>query len=223
MIAARDAEGRPFTDAVIFGNAMTMLLAGEDTTAYALAWAVHHLCDTPGAVTRLRAEADTHAGPGSVAGEIEVSNRLAWAGAVANEAMRLRPVAPLLFLEAMEDVVVGDLAVPVRAWLTLLTRPPAVDGRHFVDPHAFRPERWIEDERPAGPHDPSAHIPFGSGPRICPGRTLALLEMKMVLAMLYGSFDVQRVGDAGDTKELFEFTMSPTQLNVRLHSRAARA
>ena len=52
MIAARDAEGRPFSNEVIFGNAMTMLLAGEDTTAYTLAWAVHHLCDAPNAMSR---------------------------------------------------------------------------------------------------------------------------------------------------------------------------
>ena len=51
MIAARDADGRPFPNEVIFGNAMTMLLAGEDTTAYTLVWAIHHLCDTPYAVS----------------------------------------------------------------------------------------------------------------------------------------------------------------------------
>src|SRR6185295_567310 len=58
MIAARDGDGQPFSNDVIFGNAMTMLLAGEDTTAYTLAWAVHHLCDAPNAVSRLRAESD---------------------------------------------------------------------------------------------------------------------------------------------------------------------
>lgn len=219
MIAARDSEGRAFPDSVIFGNAMTMLLAGEDTTAYTLAWAVHHLCDAPAVVDRLRVESDTLLGPAAIARDIETANRLTYAGAVANEAMRLRPVAPLLFVEANHDVTVGDIAVPRGAWLTVLTRPPAVDGRNFEDPAAFRPERWIDELRGGGAHEPMAHMPFGSGPRICPGRTLALLEMKMVLAMLFGTFEVERMAH-GEVHEQFAFTMSPGAVRVRLRHRA---
>ena len=220
MIASRDADGRPFSDAVIFGNAMTMLLAGEDTTAYTLVWAVHHLLDAPDAVERLRAEADAVLGGETVAVDIETANRLAFAGAVANEAMRLRPVAPLLFFESNHDVSIGDVAVPKGTWVCVLTRPPATDEHHFADPAAFRPGRWIDNDTRRGAHEPSAHIPFGSGPRICPGRTLALLEMKMVLAMLYGAFDVERVGDAAAVDELFAFTMSPVGVRVRLRRRS---
>ena len=74
---------------------MTMLLAGEDTTAYTLGWAVHQLCDSPESVMELRREADELLGTSDVAGDIETANKLAWAGAVANETMRLRPVAPV--------------------------------------------------------------------------------------------------------------------------------
>jgi cytochrome P450 len=218
MIASRDAEGRPYTDDVIFGNAMTMLLAGEDTTAYTLVWAVHHLCDAPRAVERLREEAVALGGGEVVAGDIGTADRLAYAAAVANEAMRLRPVAPLLFVEPTRDVVIGDLALPRRTWICLLTRPPAVDGNHFADPHAFRPERWL-GEGTVGAHEPSAHIPFGTGPRICPGRTLAMLEMKVVLAMLFSSFDVERVGVGESVDEVFAFTMSPRGVRVRLRAR----
>jgi cytochrome P450 len=63
-------------------------------------------------------------------------------------------------------------------------------------------------------------MPFGSGPRICPGRSLALLEMKVVLALLYGSFDVERAGAATDVEERFSFTMMPEGLAVRLRPRA---
>ena len=220
MIAARDTEGRAFPDSVIFGNAMTMLLAGEDTTAYTLAWAVHHLCDAPAAVERLRAESDALLGREAIAPDIETANRLAWAAAVANETMRLRPVAPLLFLEARQDVAVGDLAVPRGTWVCVLTRPPAVDDGNFADPDAFRPERWVEDRRGSGAHEPSAHMPFGAGPRICPGRTLALLEMKMVLAMLFGTFDVERATGNGEVREQFAFTMTPDGVRVRLRPRA---
>jgi cytochrome P450 len=62
-------------------------------------------------------------------------------------------------------------------------------------------------------------MPFGSGPRLCPGRTLALLEMKVVLAALYGSFDVVRRGARGEVGENFAFTMTPTDLRVELRPR----
>jgi cytochrome P450/nitrite reductase/ring-hydroxylating ferredoxin subunit len=209
MVAARDADGNPFPDDVILGNAMTMLLAGEDTTAYTLAWAVHHLCDAPHAVEALRAESD-----GRVPEDIESANRLAYAGAVASEAMRVRPVAPLLLLEATRDTVIGDVAVPAGTWVACLLRPPAVDARHFHAPGEFRPERWLR-----GTDDAATSIPFGSGPRICPGRGLAALEAKLVLAMLYGSFDVERVGAAADVEERFAFTMFPVGLKVQLRRR----
>lgn len=219
MIAARDAEGRPFGDEVIFGNAMTMLLAGEDTTAYTLVWAVHHLCEAPTAVRRLRAEVDAIVGGDGVPRDIEMADRLAFAGAVANEAMRLRPVAPLSFVEPTRDVVIGDIAVPKGTWVGILTRLPATNSAHFAYPAEFRPERWLDGCVAGGAHDPSAHMPFGSGPRICPGRTLALLEMRIVLAMLYGAFDVERVGDAREVREYLAFTMSPRTVRVRLRPR----
>jgi cytochrome P450/nitrite reductase/ring-hydroxylating ferredoxin subunit len=223
MIAARDSEGRPFPNEVIFGNAMTMLLAGEDTTAYTLVWAVHHLCDAPDAASRLRAESDAlRGGKDAAPDDIETANRLVYAGAVANEAMRLKPVAPTILLEANHDVVIGDVAVPKGTWVSLHTRPPALDSRNFSDPMAFRPERWLDADATGGVHDPSANIPFGSGPRICPGRTLALLEMKVVLSMLFGDFDVERAGLATDVKEVFAFTMAPVGMRVKLRRRAVR-
>src|SRR5580704_13090566 len=206
MLSARDDEGRPFSDDVIFGNLMTMLLAGEDTTAYTLGWAVHQLCDSPESVMELRREAAELLGTSDVAGDIETANKLTWAGAVANETMRLRPVAPVVvFLEAKVETVVGDLLVPEGTRVAVLARPAACDPDHFVEPHVFRPRRWLGET--VGAHDVSAHIPFGSGPRICPGRSLALLEMKLLPSMLYRNFDDERVGGAEGVRENFAFAM----------------
>lgn len=217
MVSARDGEGRHFSDDVIFGNLMTMLLAGEDTTAYTLAWAVHHLCDSPESVNRLQQEADRLLGDSDLAGDVDTAHKLAWAGAIANETMRLRPVAPFLLLDAKVDTVIGDLFVEAGARVAVLMRPAARDSRYFVEPHAFRPERWLDEA--AGARDASAHIPFGSGARICPGRLLALLEMKLLLTMLYKNFEVERVGKAEEVLERFAFTMSPAGLKVRLRRR----
>ncbi len=218
MITAVDEDGQPFSDDVILSNLVTMLIAGEDTTAFTLAWAVHLLCDSPQWASELRSEADAVVGLLDAPEDLDTANRLGRAGAVANETMRLRPVAPIAGLQANVDTALGDLFVPKGTMISVLLRPAAVDQENFVDPLAFRPERWLDD--PGGAHNASALLPFGSGPRMCPGRSLALLEMKTLLAMLAKNFDLERVGASGDVSELFGFTMSPANLRVRLRARA---
>jgi cytochrome P450 len=232
MVAARDEHGQPFSDQVIFGNLMTMLLAGEDTTAYTLAWAVHHLCDQPDAVAALQSELDALGSDGPVPAELDAAQALTYAGAVANETMRLRPVAPLLIFETLVPTALGDIDLPEGAILIVLTRPANLTPERFNEPERFSPQRWLAAAAGAGSnaraqsprvHDPSAHIPFGSGPRICPGRSLALLEMKVALAALYGRFDVSRAPSSPTVSERFSFTMCPEGVSVLLRRRAQRA
>ena len=220
MLSARDDAGMPFSDDVIFGNLMTMLLAGEDTTAYTLGWAVHHLCDSPESVSALRHELDAALGPSRVPADFDAANRLTYAGAVANETMRLRPVAPLLFHETNVATVLGDVRLPVGTAVVVMARPAATDEKNFAEPRAFRPARWLSNAGEA--HEPSTHIPFGSGPRLCPGRTLAQLEMKVLLATLYANFDVERHGSADSVREKFAFTMAPVGMRVLLRRRILR-
>lgn len=221
MLLARDEEGKPFSDEVVYGNMMTMLLAGEDTTAHSLAWIVHHLCERPDVVALMRAEVDAALGDELTPPDFESAQNLPCLDAVASEGMRLKPVAPFMGFEANEDVVIGDVLVPKGTWIDLLTRVPALDPDNFAEPLEFRPERWLP-ERPAGDaYVAGASVPFGSGPRICPGRSLALLEMRVVLATLVRNFDIERVGSAGDVREHFAFTVAPRGLRVRLRPRAS--
>ncbi|HRI68053.1 MAG TPA: cytochrome P450 [Polyangium sp.] len=219
MVAARDADGRPFEDKIVIGNGFTMLLAGEDTTAYSLAWTIHHLCDDARATQALRAESDRLLGDRWLDADLEQAGKLAYANAAANESMRLRPVAPGLIMEPMKDVVIGDVAIPRGVPIALMCRLPNLSAERFSRPNEFVPERWIDPG--AGPHDASAFIPFGSGPRLCPGRALALLEMRVVLSMLYRNFDVERIGASEDVREGVAFTMHPVNLRVRLLRRRA--
>jgi cytochrome P450 len=222
MIIARDEEGRPFSDAQILGNAIEILLAGEDTTALTLSWAVHELCDAPRTVAALQAEADALLGDAPAPASFETAMRLRVAEAVAQETMRLRPVAPLIFIETNVPTVLGHLDLPARQLIALLMRAPAVSAHCFADPATFHPDRWLEPS-PDGAHDPGALMPFGSGPRLCPGRALALLEMRVALATLAGAFDLERVGAREQVSERFAFTMGPHGLRVRLRQRAGRA
>ena len=131
--------------------------------------------------------------------------------------MRLKPVGPVLLLEANFDTSIDDIEIPRGTVVAVLLRPAALAESNFVEAHAFRPQRWLEP--PDGAHDLSAHVPFGSGPRMCPGRALALIEMNTLLAMLYKNFDVARQGPSEDVREVFGFVMSPMGLKVRLRPR----
>jgi cytochrome P450/nitrite reductase/ring-hydroxylating ferredoxin subunit len=222
MVTASDENGKPFSDDVIMSNLLTMLVAGEDTIAFTVAWAIHHLCDNPRWASEIRREADEILGASIVAGSHDVASRLVCAGAVASETMRLRPVVPISFHDANVDTSLDQYFVPKRTTVAPLLRPAAVDPANFFDPSAFRPERWLEDS--IRPHNVSAYMPFGTGPRMCPGRSLALLEMKTLLSMLYKNFDVDRVGASADVSELFRgLTMGPAGLRVRLRSRLREA
>jgi cytochrome P450 len=135
--------------------------------------------------------------------------------------MRLKPVAPLNIQEAARDTVIGGVAMPRGTLVICLMRPAAVDERHFADAQAFRPERWLEGPSPSS--SKRVAMPFGAGPRICPGRYLALAEMKMVIAMLLGAFEIESVTapDGADARERLALTMSPVDLRLRLRRLAA--
>ena len=216
MLCERDEAGQPFSEATLFGSAMTMLIAGQDTTSTSLAWTVYHLARNPAALARLRAEVDDVLGDAAVPGTVEQAQRLRYAGAVVHEAMRLSPVVPLLYLETNQDTVLADIAVPKGTPVLVLTRPSMRGGR-FGAAEEFRPERWLEEERGGLPHDPAAHIPFGSGPRLCPGRSLAGVEARVALATLLKGFDLERVG--GDVTERYTSLMVPAGLSIRLRAR----
>lgn len=216
MVLARDDDGRPFSDELITANAMTMLLAGEDTTALSVAWAAHHLCERPDAVGALQAELDGAVDADGIPADVEAVNRLTYTGAVASETMRLRPVAPMFFNASVQDTQLGDVAVPAGTAVMTLLRSASLDEANFPRASEFRPERWL-----AGALQGAAvSVPFGSGPRICPGRSLALVEMKVLLSLLYRGFDVERVGDASAVRERYSFTVMPEGLKVRLRARA---
>jgi cytochrome P450 len=211
MIAARDTEGSGVDDADVAGNVLTMLLAGEDTTANTLAWMIYLLSRNPEALRRAQAEV-----AGRDLRKYENIMALPYVEACINETMRLKPVAPILMLEPIRDTKLGELEVPAGALLMCLMRAGATDERRFVDAHAFDPERWF-----SGPSASSAKrvaMPFGAGPRLCPGRYLALLEMKMLMAMMLANFEIDSVTtpDGGEAQEHLAFTMSPVGLRLKL-------
>ena len=216
MIAAADEQDSGVDDRAVAGNVLTMLLAGEDTTANTISWMIYLLQRHPQALARAREEVRRVA-PDVAGFTIEQLDRLDYLGACASEAMRLKPVAPFLPLEALRDTVVGDVAVPAGSVVWCVLRHDTVSDAHFPDAQAFRPERWLEEGQQEI-NNKRAAMPFGSGLRTCPGRYLALLEIKIAMAMLLGSFEIAGVDtpDGGEAQELMGFVMSPVGLSLRL-------
>jgi len=223
MIAARDNEGSGLHDADVAGNVLTMLLAGEDTTANTLAWMIYLLSRHPEAMQRARDEVRAVIGAQALPTQYEQLSALPFVEACAHETMRLKPVAPILIIQAARDSVVADIRIPAGQLVMLLMRPAATDERHFPSARTFDPARWLADGAPGRAASSAKRVamPFGAGPRLCPGRYLAVQEIKMVVAMLLGGFEVERVStpDGGEPREHLSFTMVPTGLRMRLRPR----
>jgi cytochrome P450 len=223
MIVAADRPDSGLGDRHVAGNVLTMLLAGEDTTANTLAWMIHLLQRNPAALRRVQQEVRTLA-PDPAAYSFDQMEQLVCLEACASETMRLKPVAPFIALQALRDTVVGDVAVPEGTQIWGVLRHDSVDARLFERPEAFEPQRWLEQAaQPLSAAAKRAAMPFGSGPRMCPGRYLALLEMKMAMAMLLSSFDIESVDTpgGGPAEERMAFTMNPVGLRMRLREAAA--
>ncbi|WHZ10929.1 MAG: hypothetical protein OJF60_001368 [Burkholderiaceae bacterium] len=222
MINAADQPGSGLTDQDVAGNAVTMLLAGEDTTANTLAWMIHLLHRHPEALARARAEVLQAAGE-PAAFTLEAMSRLDYLEACAHETMRLKPVAPIIAAEAVHDTTVAGVTVPAGTVVIGLMRRDSLREQYFANAHAFDPQRWLDDAGTARAAASSKRVamPFGAGPRMCPGRYLALLEIKMAAAMLLSSFDIAEVGSSAgaEVPERLAFSMGPVGLRMRLVER----
>jgi cytochrome P450 len=221
MVASRDEEDPKvrLSDAEIYANVITMLLGGEDTTANTIAWMLYYLGKRPDIQARAREEVDSVLGGGLIP-TLEQSRRLVYVSAVTQEALRLRSAAPLLYLEANHATTVGDVRVPAGTGVVVLTRAAGKKPEYFGDPESFRPERWLEGAPSLLPHEPRMALAFGGGPRVCPGRGMALLVCAVAIGMVLRSFEVHLPDPAAEVGERMAFAMQPEGLRVRFARRA---
>lgn len=223
MLALVDEPDSGFSDDDVYANIITLLLAGEDTTAYSLAWAIYLLAGNPDLQEKLHDAALDALGDDRVPMTFADTTRLSLFEGVAFEAMRMRPVSVLHFLEANEAAELAGIQIPKGTPVFLLTRPASLDDNNYQDAKDFKPERWLGRNGSAcAAHSTRAFMQFGAGPRFCPGRYLATLEMKMVLATLARNFSFEHAEDPSATKEIFAFTMMPSRLRLRLRSKARK-
>jgi cytochrome P450 len=167
LLLARDEDGEAMTDVELRDELVTLLLAGHETTATSVAWALERLVRHPEKLERLTAEID--AAGASDGGEEYMT-------AVVNETLRVRPVVGIVVRLLSEELQVGSYLLPkgtrVAPSIYLTNRNAQVYG----DPEAFRPERFVEAAA-----ETFSWIPFGGGIRRCIGASFAQMEMKVML------------------------------------------
>ena len=180
LLLASDDEGSGgMSDEQVRDEALTLFLAGHETTADALTWTWYLLSQNPEAEAAFHAELDR-----VLAGRLpsfEDLPQLRYTESVFAEALRLYPPAWGIGRRALEDFPVGDFVIPARS--VVLMSPYVVhrDPRWFPDPLAFRPERWLVED-PSRPK--FAYFPFGGGARVCIGERFAWMEGTLLLAAI---------------------------------------
>jgi cytochrome P450 len=182
LILARDVDGdgNQMTDEQLRDEAMTLLLAGHETTANAMAWTCYLLSQNPAVVARLHAEVDqVLAGRRPGADDVP---QLPYTRMVFAEAMRCYPPAWVIARRPVEDTPVGSHLLPAGALIFMSQWVTHHDDRYYPDPHRFDPERWTPEAVAARPR--FSYYPFGGGSRVCIGEHFAWMEGVLILAAL---------------------------------------
>jgi cytochrome P450 len=182
LLMAQDEEDqhRGMTDQQVRDEAMTIFLAGHETTANALTWTWYLLSQAPDVERRLHAEVDQVLGRRLPT--VDDIPALGFVERVVTEAMRLYPPAWIIGRRALEDYPVGGFLAPARSIFVMSPYVVQRDGRFYSDPERFDPDRWTQEFRAALPR--FAYFPFGGGPRQCIGESFAWMELVLVVSTL---------------------------------------
>lgn len=219
LLSARDEAGQPMSDPELRDELVTLLTAGHETTALALAWAFEQILLHPEVLARLLDELDEVVGAEAL--DEDHCGRLPFLDATIRESLRVRPIIPFFARKLSQpttiqgyDIPAGDMVVPC-SWL--VHRDPDV----YPEPARFRPERFL-DKRP----DPYAWIPFGGGGRRCIGMAFALHEMKVVIASVLTKLRIRLAVERPSPVKLRGFAFAPkggTRVVPLSSARRARA
>jgi len=175
LLATTDEDGRPMSDQEVRDELVTLVLAGHETTANSLAWAFERLLRNPAAYDRLRESA-----------RAEEAEDDGWVEATIHEAMRNRPVVPIIGRRVQAPWQLGELRVPAKSHVLVSISLLHHRADVYPDPFSFRPERFLGVK-------PGTYtwIPFGGGIRRCLGATLALAEQRVVLRAIARRTDME--------------------------------
>ena len=180
LLLAAQEHGEGMTDRQVRDEAITLFLAGHETTSNALTWTWWLLSGHPEAEERLHAELDQTLDRGAPPTAADLA-RLPFTTAILSESMRLRPPAWAIGRQAVADHDLGGVRLSVGSVAVVSPWLLHHDPRWWSEPNAFRPERWLLPDADRPRH---AYMPFGGGPRLCVGEGFAWMEAGLLLATL---------------------------------------
>jgi cytochrome P450 len=182
LLLAQDEEkgGGRMTDEQVRDEALTLFLAGHETTANALTWTWYLLSRHPEVERRLHAEIDSVLG--DRAPELADVPELRYAEMILAEALRLYPPAWAIGRKAKGEFTLGEFEIPASSICIMSPYVVQRDARWFPDPEKFDPERWTPEARDARPK--FSYFPFGGGARVCIGERFAWMEGVIVMAAI---------------------------------------
>jgi cytochrome P450 len=206
LLSATDSEdGTRLSDQEAMDEALTMLLAGSDTTAAALSWSAYLLAKYPDIQNQLRSDVNRITGGGSLTAEHAGVLRLA--ERVFKESLRLYPPAIAIARQAAEPVVIGGVEVPRGALVFVIVYSIHHDPRWFPAPEVFDPHRFGPPSESAIPEH--AYLPFGLGPRACIGRRFAMMEGPLVLADMVRRFEFRLIESLAEPELETQLSLHP--------------
>lgn len=188
QLARERIDGEPLSARQLCDEAVTLLLAGHETTALTISYALYALSENPGCQQQLRAELATR---GAEPLTVDDLAQLPYLDAVVRESLRLYPPAWLLSREVITPFTLAGYELPTGVELACSPYAIQRDPRFFREPTRFLPERWLDTGRAAPPR--YAYIPFGAGPRSCIGMHFARQEAALVLGTLLQQVRLQVV------------------------------
>ena len=180
MIEAVDDDGKPMAVKQLRDEAITLFLAGHETTALAMSWTWMLLSQNPQYMEELQNELDRELGgrPATV----DDLDRLVYTRMVMSESMRLYPPAYAVDRTPLEDYDTGDFIFKKGSFVVMSQWSMHRHPEYWPDPERFDPWRWTEEETAKRPK--FAYFPFGGGPRVCIGEGFAWMEAIIILATL---------------------------------------
>src|ERR1700686_4641519 len=215
VLAAQDEDGSGMTDRQLRDEAITLFLAGHETTASTLSWTWWLLAQNPTVEAKLHAELD--AVLGDRAPSLDDLARLAYTGHVITESLRLYPAAWGMARLVVEDHEIAGYPVTKGMGVAMVQWVVHRDPRWYDAPEEFLPERWENDLLKRLPR--FSYFPFGGGPRQCIGNAFALMEATLILATIARKFRLRLVANH-PVAPLASITLRPRYgVHVTLESR----
>ncbi|MDO8844057.1 cytochrome P450 [Methylicorpusculum sp.] len=190
LIEIMEEKGVDIRNVKLIENILLILLASEPTTADTLLRVLHYIGANPQVQKEIQDEVDAILGKCDIIENIKDIKKLRCIDAVIYESMRMSPVARFVLVEAKVDLLLDDIEIPCGTPLVLLIAYCAMDEENFHQAATFEHRRWCSESKEDFSHNNKAFLGFGAGPRSCPGRGLAMLVMKTVLAMICGNFQI---------------------------------